>query len=90
MTPPIQPPQAGQGDVVDGTVAPVNERGVLLVDEDVWITVATYADSRPNLPRPGDWVRLYLDAQGYLHRIDVLSEDSRCQYAPRLRDAYGR
>jgi hypothetical protein len=60
------------GDVVDGVVAKANERGVLLAGEDVWVNVSKYADPRPNLPRPGERVRLHIDGQGYIRAVDVL------------------
>ena len=57
-------------EVLTGTVSRVNERGLILNDEDCWLNVSRYAKPAPVLPRVGESVRVYLDKDGYVRDVE--------------------
>jgi hypothetical protein len=73
-------PLPHQGDVVDGVVARVNDRGLVLDGDDLWLNVSRYAKPAPKLPRVGETVRIYLDKDGYIRDVEALRDEERASY----------
>jgi hypothetical protein len=73
-------PHSG-AEVVEGTVARVNDRGLVLDGEDCWLNVSRYAKPAPKLPQVGETVRVYLDKDGYIRDVEALRDEERVRYA---------
>jgi hypothetical protein len=63
-------------------VARVNDRGLVLQGDDLWLNVSKQAQPAPKLPRLGESVRLFLDGQGYIREITVVASGAATSSPP--------